>query len=425
MKTKRARVRKATIGWMAGLALLCAGAPSVCAWCVNVDLNYGAAGTYSGVGVAPDAGTYWNGVTVPYFWGTPHTLTSGALLDSTGGTSSITFALANNGGYYEAGSGYVGALLDDYAAFESNSNYGITIGGLVAGASYDLYLYMQNTKYGNAGLDFVFGGVTNAAQNIGNVSYLKAGGNYVVFTGLVADASGTISGTLRTEKHNRGALNGFQIMPTPRPLRAQKKIVLDDFSADSSASYVRHYGYKTGPVNYARTNDVFDPIWEGEATVLFYWNGGHKLAVGDSVSVDLYIPDNRRSVITISGLCVGSATNVFEKAAWLQSDGGGHFRLLGYGGNGADTLNIGLGTNHTDWCTMTVTRVNETELIWNVQGGGFVSAHNYLLSRTNWVGQEQLYFAIGGWRGSNGQVFQYDNLTYGQPIIKGTLMIIR
>lgn len=423
--TKRAEMVTTRMLALAGLALMGAWAPSVWAWCVNVDLNYGAGGTYSGVGVAPDAGTYWNGVTVPYFWNNPHTLTSGPLLDSTGGTSSITFTLANHGGYYEAGANYVGALLNDYAAFETNINYGMTISGLVAGASYDLYLYMQNTKYGSAGLDFVFGGITNTALNIGNVDYLKAGGNYVVFTGLVAEVNGTIEGTLRTKNPNRGALNGFQIMPTPRPMRPQKKIVLDDFSADSSASYVRYYGFGTGPVNYARTNDVFDPLWEGgNATVLFYWNGGHKLAVGDSITVDLYIPTDRRGIITISGLCVGSATNVFEKAAWLQSDGGGHFRLLGYGGGGADTLNIGLGTNHTSWCTMTVTRASETELIWNVQGGGFTSAHNYLLSRTNWVGQEQLYFAIGGWRASNGQVFQYDNLTYYQPI-KGTLMIIR
>jgi hypothetical protein len=66
---------------------------------INVDFNStdGTAGTYSGIGAAPDPGTIWNGLPVGAEAGAPlvAAFASGALVTSTGAVSPVTVTLGN------------------------------------------------------------------------------------------------------------------------------------------------------------------------------------------------------------------------------------------------------------------------------------------------------------------------------------------
>lgn len=66
---------------------------------INIDFNTsdGSAGTYSGTAAAPDTGTVWNGVVTGAESGSPllSSFTSGPLVNSTGGASSVTVTLGN------------------------------------------------------------------------------------------------------------------------------------------------------------------------------------------------------------------------------------------------------------------------------------------------------------------------------------------
>ena len=115
---------------VAGLAAaLCASAAS--AVVINVDFGY--AGTYVGLGAAPDnvANTTWNYATT--------STTSGFLNDSTG--TATTVQIGNDiAGQYAYGAR--NALMNDYV----NTSYydgakTFTLTGLAANTSYDLYFY--------------------------------------------------------------------------------------------------------------------------------------------------------------------------------------------------------------------------------------------------------------------------------------------
>jgi hypothetical protein len=82
--------------------------------------------------------------------------------------------------------------------------------------TYDLYLYSQNGGYGNTATIFTIGGVSQTATNAGNgVATFTRNVNYVLFSELVPDGAGTISGTFNdAAPANNAAFNALQIIQT-------------------------------------------------------------------------------------------------------------------------------------------------------------------------------------------------------------------
>lgn len=172
---------------------------------VSIDFGTGTSAVYSGLGAAPDAAanTFWNNTTS----GSP---VASGLLDSTGAATPVGIDINSRGAFngpvdQELASGHAD-LFADYLTSRANSNAEDlrigTINGLVAGNSYDLYIYGQGDNFRST--DF------NGGQNVGirigtevrHTSHDGVNGGdgnlvedieYVLFTGIVADAAGEIS----------------------------------------------------------------------------------------------------------------------------------------------------------------------------------------------------------------------------------------
>ena len=192
-----------TLRFAAATALLLCSSMSLNADVINVDLGPGTSngGTQVGLAGAPDAAgatAFWNGINVN---------TTSNLIDSSGTvTTTVGFSLSGGmndiPGAQELMSGQA-ALMADYFSLRDQDGAitgGQTINGLIAGNSYDLYIYGQGDN---------FGGGQNGGQNVGirigdvvrHTGYDgTAGGDgilaesveYVQFLGLVADPNGAI-----------------------------------------------------------------------------------------------------------------------------------------------------------------------------------------------------------------------------------------
>jgi hypothetical protein len=173
---------------------------SVMAGVVNVD--FGAAGLYSGTAAASDTGTTWNqGV-----WNgtTPN------LMESDGTTvSTVDVTITNPQSYYATG--ITSTLMKDYI-YRLNGTIFVDISGLAENADYDLYLYSAG---GAAGATFTFGTETATASGSPAAEPWTLGGNYVVLS-VTSDAAGEISGEF-SNGTNYATLNGMQIVPVPEP----------------------------------------------------------------------------------------------------------------------------------------------------------------------------------------------------------------
>ena len=191
---------------LTGLAITVA-ATTTYADVVNIDLN--SSGTvYTGLAAAPDAaGTtaVFNGL---------GSGTSTGLLDSFGNATSVGVNLGGGAIFNNAVSQELSAdpngdgstvvnLLGDYVGLRDDNGGEIRTGninGLVAGNAYDIYLYGQGDN---------FGGGINGGQNTGfrigtDVRHTSHDGvnggdgnlvedvEYVLFSGIVADSTGTI-----------------------------------------------------------------------------------------------------------------------------------------------------------------------------------------------------------------------------------------
>ena len=191
--------------------LMCLGATLLVATAqadvVNIDLN--SDGTvYTGLAAAPDAAG-----TIAVFNGLGSGTSTG-LVDSFGNATSVGVDLGGGAIFNNAvdqelaadpnGDGStIANLLGDYVGLRDDDGGGIRTGninGLVAGNAYDIYLYGQGDN---------FGGGINGGQNTGfrigtDVRHTSHDGvnggdgnlvedvEYVLFSGIVADATGTI-----------------------------------------------------------------------------------------------------------------------------------------------------------------------------------------------------------------------------------------
>jgi hypothetical protein len=196
---------------------------------INVDFNSsdGAFGTYTGVAAAPDPGTVWNGFAIGPEGGSPliGSATSGVLATSTGLPAPVTVTLGNFRVYeaQENAAAQASALMTDFG-YQQNLGTGgpdstFAINNLNPAFTYDLYLYAQNGGYGNTATIFTIGGNQQIASNAGNIGSFIQNTNYVLYSGLVPDGAGTISGTFNDfAVANNAAFNGLQIVEiVPEP----------------------------------------------------------------------------------------------------------------------------------------------------------------------------------------------------------------
>lgn len=200
---------------------------------INVDINGAAgSGTYSGVAAAPDVGTIWNGISP-----TGAEFTSGPLVDSMGAATPVTVSFGAYNAYAanENPAAFSSALLTDFVyqtVLGPNGPPGLfAINNLAPGAAYDLYFYAQNGGYSNTATSFTIGGdqliATNSNSPGGPPSFIE-NTNYVMFSGVVADAGGAIVGEFNdVAAANNAAFNGLQIQQAaiPEPASIASAIV--------------------------------------------------------------------------------------------------------------------------------------------------------------------------------------------------------
>jgi hypothetical protein len=228
----------------AGIVYATLGVSLVPADTVNVDFN-GSRGngggpvTYTGQGAYATADTHvWNGLYLPDLSdnGTGGGAFSG-LEESNGSATSVGVGLGNSFSQNLQGSSEASGnnLLDDYL-FVGAQSYSIpsmefTISGLAADSSYSLYLYGTNGRNGD-GAAFTIDSLTQSTDGAaipvatpdGVTNPYGLGYDYVLFTGVVADSSGMITGTFSGPTgapNGEGAFAGFQIVgdiPAAAPL---------------------------------------------------------------------------------------------------------------------------------------------------------------------------------------------------------------
>jgi len=182
---------------------------------VNVDFQppdgtfSGRAALYSGLGMAPDSGTYWNEVGLG---------TSSDLLASDG-TTTTDIDVSTNYTYHWADPG--NALLRDRIIWSDGSPHtgnpsepAVTISGLDAGALYDIYLYA-----GHYTQTFTIDGLSKLVTATGydqDQPSWTAGVHYVSFLGVSA-ADGTIDIDIYNTAETDTVISGMQVQVVPVP----------------------------------------------------------------------------------------------------------------------------------------------------------------------------------------------------------------
>ena len=177
-------------------------------------------GDMTGAAAVGSAGDQWNTYLVDCLNNTPpiNPGVSGNLVDSNGAMTSVTFDLSTGTGDTTADSVRAGnGLLDDYIYL--GPNYGVSsitfsFQGLVIGNQYDLYLY------GAAGaqsastypVTFTVGGVEKTLNSTtGFDGTFVENREYVLFSGVTADGSASISGSLSSPTDFYSVMCGAQI----------------------------------------------------------------------------------------------------------------------------------------------------------------------------------------------------------------------
>lgn len=174
--------------------------------------------TYNGPG--PGGGNLWNLAYVPDFMPNNPSPRAQFLADD-GTPSTVTLTLTSfisadnftNGPYGEQ------ELFDGYVVMaNSNGPAQMTIGGLVPGSAYQLFVFASNDGAGVGGIFSVNGGAQQTARGGGGP--FRAGGDYVQFN-TVADTNGQLVVTVTGNAPSSGTLisvvNGFQIIGAQKP----------------------------------------------------------------------------------------------------------------------------------------------------------------------------------------------------------------
>ena len=192
---------------------------------LNVDFNVidpdlADAGTYVGLGAAPDApaNTTWNGMAHD---GSSTSVSAANILASDGSVTPFDVSLVAdnpNLNYYEStttSANIAPALLNDFLYINGANNCRLTISQLNPG-TYDLYVYAQNAGHSSQSLTFnvdIGGSQTASTVNSGNPASFIQGNNYMLFTNLTPVA-GSISGYWPGAGNG---INGFQLVEVVVP----------------------------------------------------------------------------------------------------------------------------------------------------------------------------------------------------------------
>ncbi len=203
----------------------------------DVDINAVSAGgnnpgTYSGVGAAPDTGTYWNSANGGTSGSTNPITSSGTIYLSDGSTTTTVGLSVDNG--YGYASGTNNAMLDDWATQAASHVGNFSLTNVPAG-NYDVYVYAVNGDFHDVGtIVTVTGGTADGGidrtVNTTDSTYSE-GDNYVLFRGVtVGSGGGTISGTYAPNPNTSEAINNLyqeadfngiqlvQVVPEPSSL---------------------------------------------------------------------------------------------------------------------------------------------------------------------------------------------------------------
>ena len=178
---------------------------------VNIDFQPPNSPTvYSGLGMAPDSGTYWNAMSLG---------TQSGLLASDGTTITGT-TVSTNYTYYYADSG--NELLRDRIIWSDGSPHtgnpdtpAIMISGLEAGLLYDIYLYA-----GHYDQTFTIDGVSKFMTADGysqNQPSWTEGVHYVAFLGVAPTTNGSINIAIYSTAPTDTVISGLQIQAVPVP----------------------------------------------------------------------------------------------------------------------------------------------------------------------------------------------------------------
>ena len=178
--------------------------------------------TYAGAARFASVGTTWNAL--PGVENAVPSLQKEHLRTADGTRTAVAVKLEAQGGnlmFDNVGNATIAfagnGLLNDYL-YTTLTPVTLTITGLVAGASYDLYLYTACGRTNPpAETTADFGGVTDFWQtDSGKFFAGSAKNDHLVFVGVRADETGRITGSLHggTVKTGSGVFNGFQLVGT-------------------------------------------------------------------------------------------------------------------------------------------------------------------------------------------------------------------
>lgn len=178
---------------------------------VNIDFQPPNSSTvYSGLGMAPDSGTYWNAMSLGSLSG---------LLASDGTTVTGT-TVETNYTYYYADPG--NELLRDRIIWSDGTPHtgdpstpAITISGLDAGLLYDIYLYA-----GHYAQTFTIDGTSKFVTAAGysqNQPNWTEGVHYVSFLGVAPSINGSIGIDIYNTAPTDTVISGMQIQAVPIP----------------------------------------------------------------------------------------------------------------------------------------------------------------------------------------------------------------
>ena len=162
----------------------------------TLNVEFGPPGiSYTGIGAAPDTGTYWNYATAPHTYAAPAPLSTSNLVYSDGVTSASGIGITSSDLLSSFSNG---VSLTDSRVFaniqpggNASSPFSLTISGLSDSATYDLYLFGSYQGYSTL---YSVGSVSDYAYGyLGDVAPFQHNIDYALLTNLTpTDGSLTI-----------------------------------------------------------------------------------------------------------------------------------------------------------------------------------------------------------------------------------------
>ncbi len=169
--------------------------------------------TYSGGG--PGGGNLWNGTLINFTSPNSPSPTSGFVAGN-GASSSLNLLFSGFSGAdrYISGSYGSHSLFEDYVSMSSGTAT-LTLRGLTAGATYELFLFASNDGGTAGGVFSVNGGAAKTAT-AGTGTPFAEGRDFVHFTSQ-ANANGQLIVSVTGEESGTSVVNGFQVVGSTPP----------------------------------------------------------------------------------------------------------------------------------------------------------------------------------------------------------------